>query len=110
MIGATEIDLTYVIGVVGLIGAATGAVAVFRKSGKESAAILVDASTDVVLIQKGVIEELRAGLAAAQDEIAKLQGYRTEADLLRFRVRELEDRVAHLEAENTELRETLNGR
>jgi predicted nuclease with TOPRIM domain len=105
------IDPGYLIGAGGLLAAIGGAVIAFRKAGPESGKLLVDAAKDVVLIQKGAMDDLRQGLADAQKEIARLREEITGCTTLRNRVATLEaeieelmDERRKLRAENTRLR------
>lgn len=101
------IDSSYLIAVGGLITAVIGGIAVFRKTKPDVSAVLVDAAQDVVVIQRGVIEELRVGLAEAHRQIKELQGLEAEVAGMRIRLRDLEDENTRLRSENQTLRDRV---
>ena len=88
-----------------LVGGTAQAVRGFRKAGSENQQILVDAAKDVVVIQRGVIEELTRGLADAKKRIDALQMLATENESLKRRVRSLEQENARLKARVKHLEE-----
>src|SRR6266705_3902058 len=85
-----------VVGVVVALGGGTGLAAILR-SRPERTRILIDASNDVVVMQKGAITDLRA-------EIADLRARVESLYLFQSRVRELEHDNEVLLADNTRLR------
>jgi hypothetical protein len=95
ILGTTvSIDPGVFIGLGGVAAALVTAFVSWRKTGSETTKILVDASKDVVLIQRGEVErmaktiqELRLGLAEAAQQIAQCQRDNEE---LRIKIRELE--------------------
>jgi chromosome segregation ATPase len=80
-----------------------GALYTIMKVRPESAGILIDAAQDVVIIQKGVIDDLRMGLKDAHDRITALENANEEKDKeatrLRAENKRLTERVRHLERE-----------
>lgn len=103
LIGA-QIDLSYVLAALGIIGAIGGAAVAFRKARPDSAAVLVDASKDVVLIQKGVIDELTVGLKEAKEKARELERRVNEMSTLEYEVANLRTEVRKLTDENERLR------
>ncbi|HEX2578682.1 MAG TPA: hypothetical protein VHK88_20225 [Aquihabitans sp.] len=117
--------LTTILAVLGGGGLLT-AFAVWRKAGPESSQILVDAASGVVLIQKGVIDDLRADMdvrdrridaieAALVDRDTRIKALEAalaerdrEVHATRAENDELRQRVKHLEAEVLELKENGN--
>lgn len=100
-------DFGWVLAAVGLIGTGVGAIAVFRKAGPESSQILVNAAQDVVLIQKGVIDELKSGLADAHRRIQELQNLEVEVGRLRIEIAQVHEENTRLRSENTKLRKRV---
>lgn len=84
-------------------GGVIGALYTIMKVRPESAGILIDAAQDVVIIQKGVIDDLRMGLKDAHDRITALENANEEKDKeatrLRAENKRLTERVRHLERE-----------
>lgn len=81
-----------------------GAWATFRKAGPERVNLMVDAASDVVVIQRGVIAELRETLERLESEVracrkelteVKAKNVQLEGDNARLR-----NRVKHLEDGN----------
>lgn len=85
-----------------------GGLVAFFRARPEGSKILVDAAQGAVIVQTGVIESLRAELAAARGEIAELRGNMHELNLMRNRIRELEQDNEILSAENTVLKSRQN--
>jgi predicted nuclease with TOPRIM domain len=80
-----------------------GGVYALLKVRPETTGILVNAAQDVVIIQKGVIDDLRTGLKDARERIEALEdsnaAKETEAKRLKAENRRLTERVRHLERE-----------
>ena len=108
----------WVAGVAALITAIGAAVVAFRKAGPESSQILVDAASDVVVIQREWITkaEARASAAEARAEavevkLVELQRQLTDMKSLEFEVARMREQVSRrdqrieaLESENEQLR------
>ena len=86
----------------GFVIALIGGVVAWRKSGPERTSILVDAATDVVLIQKGELERLHTVLAQIRQELADANARAWKAEA---RAEELLRRVKHLEVTQREAQE-----
>lgn len=78
-----------------MVSAVTAIVA-WRKAPSESARVLVDASADVVVIQRGLIDDLESRVTALENDRDRI---REERDQLRRKNAELTARVRHLEEE-----------
>jgi hypothetical protein len=112
---AVMIEPSYILAVIGIVGALGGAVVAFRRAKPDSAAVLVDASTDVVLIQRGVIDDLQKGLVDARkrtDECEKRMGeishLEIEVSRLSSQVNELLRENKRLQSENNNLRRRVS--
>lgn len=101
----------WVLGLITAAGGFLGAVVAWRKIKPEKDSIIVTAAQGALVVQAGVLDELREELArnrqrltdvenALRDEIRRL---RTERDSLRSENAELKARVAQLEARVREL-------
>jgi hypothetical protein len=94
--------LPYVVGIiVALLGG--GGLAALLKTGREGSRIVVDAAQGAVVVQSGVIGDLRDQLIDAQRQITEMRGHLTELGLLREENRMLRGRQAQLEQENAAL-------
>lgn len=98
---------------VGLLTAVAGGggITALILSGRTGSKILVDAAQGAVVVQTGVIDDLREQLADARKEIAELRGHMAEVSALRRKLAVaeqdnavLKDRQRQLEQENEELR------
>lgn len=87
--------LPYAVGVIIALGGGGGLAALLR-SGREGSRIVVDAAQGAVIVQSGVITDLRG-------QIDGLRVQLTEITTLRGRVRELEHENELLRTENTAL-------
>jgi chromosome segregation ATPase len=98
-ISSVAITIASVVGGGGLLGS----VYALLKVRPETTGILVDAAQDVVIIQKGVIDDLRLGLKDARTRIEALESANEEkvkeATRLKAENRRLTERVRHLERE-----------
>lgn len=101
-------DPAYLVGGGGLLAAIGAAVVSFRKAGPEASQIIVDASKDVVIIQKGMIDELREGLRIAQLRISELQTLEGEVAQMRDELHALRAENQHLRDDNRRLRRRLS--
>jgi len=101
------IDPAYLVGGGGLLVAIVSAAIAFRKSGPESSQILVDAAKDVVVIQKGAIDDLKATLAHLASRVdsleSRLRHTTEERDRLAAENERLKGHVANLERRVREL-------
>lgn len=94
--------LPYVVGIIiALLGG--GGLAALLRSGREGSKIVVDAAQGAVIVQSGVMNDLRKQLTDAQGQIAELRSHMTELNVLREENRSLRGRQAQLEAENEAL-------
>lgn len=114
-------DWAWAAGVAGLVTAIGAAIVAFRKAGPESSQILVDAASDVVVIQREWIEkaEARAGAAEAkldeameklrelQRQIHEMKTLESEVSHMRGQINRRDARIAALEKENRKLRERV---
>lgn len=103
-----ELNPGYMLAVLGLISAITAGVIAFRKSGSETSQILVGAATDVVVIQKGTIDQLTKAVAEAERKIIELQGLEAEVAEMRVEMKNLRAENQSLKRENSRLRERVN--
>jgi len=78
-----------------------GALVAFLRLRKEGPKIIVEAAQGAVVVQSGVIDDLR-------EQIDSLRTRLSEADALQRRVRELERREEELTVENTRLRSQVS--
>lgn len=107
-------DWAWVAGVAALITAIGAAIVAFRKAGPESSQILVDAASDVVVIQREWIAkaEQRAldaetKLADFQRQLNEMKTLESEVARMREELSKRDSRIAALEKENRKLRERV---
>jgi predicted nuclease with TOPRIM domain len=109
--------------IIGLIVAVLGGggVAALIRAKPEGSKILIDAAAGVVVVQTGVITDLREQLEEsrsrsdsqekqlkeAQGQIDELRRHVTEMSTLRVENDQLKSRVSHLEVDNQRLRERV---
>jgi TolA-binding protein len=94
--------LPYIVGImVALLGG--GGLAALLKTGREGSKIVVDAAAGAVVIQSGVMTDLRKQLDDAQAQITAMRGQLTDLTSFREENRQLRGRQAQLEQENTAL-------
>lgn len=93
MIAVDAASISYIFAAVGLLAGIGGGIAAFRKAGPESSHILVDAATDVVLIQKDLVESVQSDLRMLKTRVQELEEQR----------RLVEDEAVTLRRENAKL-------
>jgi hypothetical protein len=91
--------------VVAILGG--GGVAALIRAKPEGSKILIDAAAGVVVVQTGVISDLRKQLEEARAEIDELRQHVDAMSPLRIENDRLKIRVEHLEFENTQLRKRV---
>jgi cell division protein FtsB len=84
-----------------------GGLAALIRSGREGSKILVDAAQGAVIVQTGVIDNLRKDLTDARAEIAELRSHVTELNHMREQIRGLEHDNEVIKAENVQLKERV---
>lgn len=84
--------------------ASGGGLAALLKSRPEGTKILVDAAQGLVVVQTGVITDLRTSLARAEAQIDELRSHVSEMSTLRTENDRLNRRVDELERENSRLK------
>ena len=89
--------VTLIVAVLGSAGL-LGSWAAFRKSKPEAGKIFIDAAQGVVLMQTGVIEDLRKEVRFLREENAKVSKENSD---LKQRLEELEDKVRELTKRTT---------
>ncbi|HEY2455583.1 MAG TPA: hypothetical protein VGI71_23810 [Scandinavium sp.] len=99
--------IPYIVGVIIAIFGGGGLAALIRAR-PEGSKIVVDAAQGAVIVQSGVITDLRHQLRDAQDQIDELRGHISEMSLLRVENDRLRSRVTDLEHDNEWLRERIS--
>lgn len=105
----------WIIGGAAVIGTSVAAINAFRKTKPETTGLLVDAAADVVVIQKGAIDDLRKDRDDLREIVNQLRERQTELERTQAHViQELEDKITSLEAqvsglhdENVQLKRTV---
>lgn len=100
-------NVGWILGALGIIGAVIAAVSNFRKTGSEKTGLLVDAATDVVVIQKNAIIDLTERLTRAETTIDSLRFIQSEIEHLRLELQKVHSENEKLKAENTRLRKRI---
>lgn len=90
--------------VVAIATTAVAAVVAFVKVRPESASLLVDAAQDVVIIQRGAIDDLRTEISAMRNRLEQAESGLALMAGLQSRVDFLDSENTRLEKENTSLR------
>ena len=97
----------WVAGAVGVFATAIAAVSSFRKTGGEKTGLLVDAATDIVVVQQGAMDRLQQRLDNAEKTIDSLRFIQSEIEALRLEVQRLTRELDRVTAENEKLRREL---
>lgn len=97
-----------------IISGIGAAIYAYRKAKPEATHVLVDAASDVVVIQKGyikqqeeLIEGVRRSLAVALRRIQELESHAEELQDLRAKIKEQASAIEELKAQNERLRGRL---
>jgi FtsZ-binding cell division protein ZapB len=116
LLAATAVgpDLSWVLAAGGIIAAVGTALVAFRKARPDSASVLVDSAQDVVVIQRTMIDALRAEMdktaALARDcqrRIQELQSLEGEVASLRMQIRDLTTENQRLRKANSQLQKRI---
>ena len=98
------------------MASAAAAISNFRKTKGEQTGLLVDAASDVVVIQKGMLDTMAARLAETEKRLADLWTLQQEVENLRLELdrvhrenRQLKDENAHLKRRIKALEDNSSG-
>lgn len=96
--------VSLVIAVIGA-GGLGGLVLALIKARPEASAVIVDSAKGAVLVQSGVIDDLREALAETRKELTELRGEVSGVNKLRGRIVELERELGRERSERKALEE-----